>query len=147
MKKRLLSHSDLRDRGIRYSRRWLRELVSRGQFPVPVAENDRLYWFEHEIDRHIDSLPRARVVAPVAEIEPVPAAAERTPPPPHRRRVNGHKLEAESAPAAVAFGDDAESESESESKSESPLLRRRKRVTAKAAEGESQSAGEHDVLA
>lgn len=53
---RLLSLSDLRARGINFSRQWLHRLVREGKFPKPVKVGNRtLAWVETEIDAWIAS--------------------------------------------------------------------------------------------
>lgn len=48
---RLLSLSDLRARGITFSRQWLHKLVSENKFPKPVKVGNRtLAWVESEVD-------------------------------------------------------------------------------------------------
>ena len=59
---RLLSLSDLRDRGINYSRFHLGRLEKQGKFPRRVRLNDagRIAWVEPEIDQHIADRIKAR---------------------------------------------------------------------------------------
>jgi|EndMetStandDraft_8_1072994.scaffolds.fasta_scaffold82784_1 prophage regulatory protein len=48
---RLLSLSDLRARGITFSRQWLHKLVRENKFPKPVKVGNRtLAWVESEVD-------------------------------------------------------------------------------------------------
>jgi hypothetical protein len=59
---KLLSYADLRERGIRFSRRWLFELVRSGRFPAAVLLSDRsLAWREDEVDQWVENLPRRAV--------------------------------------------------------------------------------------
>jgi len=48
---RVLSHDDLKARGIPYSRFYIRQLVAKGQFPKPVRlGGNRVAFVEDEID-------------------------------------------------------------------------------------------------
>jgi prophage regulatory protein len=53
---KMLSLSDLRGKGIRFSRQHIHRLVKQGKFPPPVklGENTNA-WPEHEIDAHLEA--------------------------------------------------------------------------------------------
>jgi predicted DNA-binding transcriptional regulator AlpA len=108
---RLLTHADLAERfGLRWSRRWIRQLVNEGRFPRPVWLLGRLVWREDEITAWIDALPR-RAAAPVvafADAEPAKSSAraeeltaEPEQLPRRRRRATTPSAEGESAPAGT----------------------------------------------
>jgi prophage regulatory protein len=58
---RLLDYGDLRDLyGIKFSRRWIYQLVRDGRFPTPLRLGDQsLRWRSDEIEFWIENLPRA----------------------------------------------------------------------------------------
>jgi prophage regulatory protein len=51
---RVLSHGDLRDRGIKYSRQHIHRLIKRGLFPRPVKIGaGSNAWLENEIEQYL----------------------------------------------------------------------------------------------
>jgi prophage regulatory protein len=62
---RVLSHADLRDRGIKYSKQHLNRLMKRGLFPRPVklGSGGINTWLEYEIDRYLEDRIKARDAA------------------------------------------------------------------------------------
>jgi prophage regulatory protein len=61
---RLLSHDDLRARGISYSRTQLWRLEKTQKFPKRVAlSTQRVGWIEHEIDQWLEQKAAAREAA------------------------------------------------------------------------------------
>ncbi|SHG53367.1 helix-turn-helix transcriptional regulator [Bradyrhizobium erythrophlei] len=58
---RILSYQDLKDKGIRYSRQWIIELIKAGKFPRSVKLGEASVGFiESEIDAWIESLIEQR---------------------------------------------------------------------------------------
>jgi len=58
---RVLSYSDLKLKGIRFSRQWIRELVNRGEFPAPINLGEQSVGFiEGEIDAWLERRIRER---------------------------------------------------------------------------------------
>jgi prophage regulatory protein len=58
---RMLSHTDLQDRGIKYSRQHILRLVKRGLFPRPVKLGAGTNaWPENEIDDYLKERIAAR---------------------------------------------------------------------------------------
>jgi prophage regulatory protein len=58
---RMLSHADLQDRGIKYSRQHIHRLVKRGLFPRPVKLGGGTNaWPENEIDQYLEERIAAR---------------------------------------------------------------------------------------
>jgi prophage regulatory protein len=55
---RLLNYTDLRDRGIRYSRQHLHRLVLRGLFPHPIklGAGGTNLWVDSEIEQYLKEL-------------------------------------------------------------------------------------------
>jgi predicted DNA-binding transcriptional regulator AlpA len=105
---RLLSHDALAERfGLRWSRRWIRQLVREGRFPQPVMLLGRVAWREDEVTAWIDQLPRAtgRVptvftkAAPTAEPAPIAAVV----PLPRRRIRRRRPANSEAARAEAAW--------------------------------------------
>jgi prophage regulatory protein len=58
---RMLSHPDLREKGIKFSRQHLRRLIRQGKFPAPckLGENTNA-WPEAEIDKYLEDRIAAR---------------------------------------------------------------------------------------
>ena len=67
---RMLSHADLRDRGIRYSKQHIHRLIKRGLFPRPVklGAGGTNAWLEREIDQYLED----RITARDAQAKPAP---------------------------------------------------------------------------
>src|SRR6516164_7741968 len=59
MRMRVLGYRDLAKKGIPYSRQHINRLVKKGKFPAPFkmsgGDKGPNSWFEHIIDRHIES--------------------------------------------------------------------------------------------
>jgi prophage regulatory protein len=63
---RVLSYGDLKAKGVRFSRQWIRELVSRGEFPAPIKLGEQSVGFiETEVDAWIAARIRERDAKPV----------------------------------------------------------------------------------
>ncbi len=55
--RRILSYQDLKDKGIRFSRQWIVQLIKLGKFPKPVKLGEASTGFiESEIDAWIEGL-------------------------------------------------------------------------------------------
>lgn len=70
MTERLLGYTDLRERGIRFSREHLWRLCKRGLFPMPVkiSPGARNLWWESDVEAWIRNLSKiAPNVAPDAK--------------------------------------------------------------------------------
>jgi prophage regulatory protein len=63
---RVLSYSDLSDKGIKYTRQHIHRLVRQKKFPPPFklngSERGQNSWFEHVIDQHLEACERKAVV-------------------------------------------------------------------------------------
>jgi prophage regulatory protein len=76
---RMLSHADLHDRGIKYSRQHLYRLINRELFPRPVKLGaGSNAWLESEIDEYL----RDRVAERDRKRAPRPSRAESAAPAP-----------------------------------------------------------------
>jgi prophage regulatory protein len=76
----VLSHEDLRDRGIKYSRQHIHRLIKRGLFPRPVKIGAGTNaWLENEIDQYLQdrSAERDAKAAPSCASMPVQAPGGR----------------------------------------------------------------------
>lgn len=62
MKQRMLSYRELKsEKGIQFTRRWIRTLEKQGKFPKRVKQGGRtVAWFETEIDGTIAEWDRLR---------------------------------------------------------------------------------------
>jgi prophage regulatory protein len=57
-KERILSYEDLKDRGIKFSRTWIVQLIKDGKFPrtVMLGQGHSVGFIESEIDAWIENL-------------------------------------------------------------------------------------------
>ena len=86
---RVLIFTDLRERGVRYSREHIRRREKAGTFPLHIELGEgRIGWFEHEIDEWLARLGQARyeTEAQVPEIAAVPGAEPKAPAPEWNQR-------------------------------------------------------------
>jgi predicted DNA-binding transcriptional regulator AlpA len=110
---RLFDHRDLVERGVEFTKRHLYTLSRAGKFPTPLLMGAKLVWRSDEVARWITGLSRAHGLPAVAAahqigdpvqiiyLYPDQPTRRTTALRRGRRRVNGHKLEAVSAPAVV----------------------------------------------
>jgi prophage regulatory protein len=63
---RVLSYGELKLKGIRFSRQWLRKLIARGEFPVPLKLGAQSVAFvESEIDEWLAQRVHERDTKPI----------------------------------------------------------------------------------
>jgi prophage regulatory protein len=53
---RILPYSELKSRGITYSREQIRRLIKQAKFPMPISLSDhRIAWVESELDAWLET--------------------------------------------------------------------------------------------
>jgi prophage regulatory protein len=67
---RVISYGDLRAKGVRWTREYLRKLVAANRFPAPIRLGENtIVWSESEIDQWLEACAAKRQCEPVVERE------------------------------------------------------------------------------